>query len=168
MFWSPESIRPSLAPRAPCPPMFFCFSTISTFSSGFNRPEVEMQARLGNIRLGLAEAQFDGSFVRLDRINRLEKPEGDERKTQSGPRSPGCRRNRPEAPGANDPDRGGVCLRGPGGFRPRPLAAFDPKGHRRHYCYRRHPMGRRRRSDYSRAFLPLNLNEKRHPVASSR
>src|SRR5690606_10483509 len=45
----------------------------------FHRPEEEVQARAGQFRLGRAEAQLDADFLRIDRIDRIDAPEGQER-----------------------------------------------------------------------------------------
>jgi hypothetical protein len=44
----------------------------------FERPEDHVQTRLRNLVLGLAEAQLDAAFIRLDRVDRLGQPEADQ------------------------------------------------------------------------------------------
>ncbi len=78
MFWSPDSISPSV--RRHCAaletdPISVWFSvtlTRSTVSTGQN---MEMQARLRQLGLGLAEVQLDADFLRVDGVDGVEQPE---------------------------------------------------------------------------------------------
>ena len=45
---------------------------------------MEMQSLRRHLFLRLAEAQFDGQFVRLNRVDRLEQPQRDQRQLQEG------------------------------------------------------------------------------------
>ena len=68
---------------------------------GLDRPPVEMQAGLGQLFLGLAEAQLDGELVRLDGVDRLEQPERHQAERRSAPNSAGLAR----------PPPGSACFR---------------------------------------------------------
>ena len=51
---------------------------------------MEVQAGLGQLLLGLAEAQLDGALVRLHGIDRLEQPERNERQTDEAEQRRAC------------------------------------------------------------------------------
>jgi hypothetical protein len=163
MFWSPDSIRPSIDPVREDPPVLISRSTILAISTVSNGQKDHMQTGLRNLVLGLAETQLDAAFIGLDRVDRLHKPETDQ--TQRHDKADNsCRRrtrsrHRPEAPGATCPDRAGSVPQGPADCR-RPVAAVDPcpmVPDRCHHHCRRRPKGRRRlRSDCSRASRPLS------------
>ena len=90
MFWSAESIRLTsalvrrLASSEPMNSRCWRILTFSTVSTG---QIVEMQARLGDLVLRLAEHEFLAELVRLDGVDRLDEPEGaddDERDQPDG------------------------------------------------------------------------------------
>jgi hypothetical protein len=71
MFWSPESISPEVSREtADIDELLGDLGGLDRF----DRPPVEVKAGLGKLLLRLAEAQLDGNFVRLHRIDRLERP----------------------------------------------------------------------------------------------
>ena len=74
MFWSPESIRPDdCRCRAAAADIDELLGDVGGLDR-FDRPPMEMQARLRKLRLRLAEAQFDRNLVGLHGVDRLEQP----------------------------------------------------------------------------------------------
>ena len=150
MFWSPESISPEPLPEARAA------ADVDEFFGGvgrldrLDRPPMEMQAWLGELRLRHAEAQFDRNLVGLHGIDRLEHPQRYKRSRDQSEHSwagAGATRQSTPQPVLAAPDDvfeiGRRALRTAGPLRSLPPRACD--------CCRR-PMGRRRRrSDRSRA-----------------